>query len=468
MNPFINPITSFSVLKDYLNDYKRLKKYSPEKMEEYRDKQFRKIVKYAYNVPLYHDKYKKAGIRPDDIKKIDDIKKLPFISKKDLIDNFPDNVLPINSKITKKHIVCTGGTTGKPVSIFTDFYTMIKASGAVLCEYDMFNLNWRKSKIAGIGNITSYRIGQVIDKQVISPLKTIFSMNNILSMDVNLPITKIMEKLDKFKPEVVQSYPTIHQHLAFLKRKGHGKNLNPRILLSSGSVLDNYTRSYVEDAFGCKLLNYYSSVESGAHIAIECYEGNWHIHSDFFHIEAINEKMKLVKPGEKGHLVITRLFGKGTPIIRYTGMDDWVKLAPPEKCNCGLCTPTLRDGVEGRMNANIVLPNGKIFPAGAFCFIEAVLHKFKTFKVKQYQVVQNRSDDIEILLVIDEDLRNVGAPIEEIVEDIKQIYQEKAGLEVEINVREVSEIKHPKDARKPAPIVISHVKVEEGYKIFEK
>ena len=98
MNPFLNPIISFPILKDYLSDRKRLKKYSPEKMEKYRNKQFKKIIKYAYTVPLYHKKYKEAGINPQDVKKIDDITKLPFISKKDLIDNFPYNILPVNSK----------------------------------------------------------------------------------------------------------------------------------------------------------------------------------------------------------------------------------------------------------------------------------------------------------------------------------------------------------------------------------
>jgi len=149
-------------------------------------------------------------------------------------------------------------------------------------------------------------------------------------------------------------------------------------------------------------------------------------------------------------------------------MDDWVKLLPYKKCSCGLSTPVIEGGVEGRKRANIILPSGKVFPPGAFCFITPVLHKLKTFKVKQYQIIQKKIDEIEILLVIDEDLRDVGPPVDKIVKNIKEIYLKKVGFGVSINVKEVKEIKHPKDASKPPPIVISHVTQEEGYNVLNK
>ncbi|MFO8077237.1 MAG: hypothetical protein R6U21_01145, partial [Thermoplasmatota archaeon] len=220
---------------------------------------------------------------------------------------------------------------------------------------------------------------------------------------------------------------------------------------------------YVEDAFQCRLLNIYPSVEAGADIAFECKKGTWHVHDDFFHLEAIDDNNNLVSEGKRGHIVITRLWGRGTPIIRYTGMDDWVKLKNEVNCSCGLTTTVIDGGVEGRKRANIILPNGKVFPPGAFCFITPVLNKLNTFKVKQYQIIQQKKDEIEILLVIDESLRHVGPPVDQIREGIKKIYQEKAGPEVIITIKEVDEIVHPKDRSKPPPIVISNVSPDEGY-----
>jgi phenylacetate-coenzyme A ligase PaaK-like adenylate-forming protein len=73
-NPFLNPVFTMKALKSYLLDINRLWKISPKKLKRFQDKNFRKAVKYAYTVPLYHDKYKEANIHPNDIRGIDDLK----------------------------------------------------------------------------------------------------------------------------------------------------------------------------------------------------------------------------------------------------------------------------------------------------------------------------------------------------------------------------------------------------------
>ena len=96
MNPFLNPITGFPFLKHFIFDPKRLEKKNPQQIARYRDKAFRKLLKYAYTVPLYYKKYREAGIHLSDIKGIKDIIKLPYITKKDLVENFPDGIIPSN------------------------------------------------------------------------------------------------------------------------------------------------------------------------------------------------------------------------------------------------------------------------------------------------------------------------------------------------------------------------------------
>ena len=72
MNPFINPITGLPFLKSYLSDPKRLHRHTFEEICKYRDRVLRKAVRYAYSVPVYHNKYKKSGVKPEDIKTIND------------------------------------------------------------------------------------------------------------------------------------------------------------------------------------------------------------------------------------------------------------------------------------------------------------------------------------------------------------------------------------------------------------
>jgi phenylacetate-CoA ligase len=467
MNPLLNPFVSIPLIRSVFFAPRKIYKFDKFTMEKYRDRLFKSILKYAFSVPIYHEKYKKSGIYFDDIKGIKDIEKLPFITKKELVDGFPDKIIPMNYDRKKGFVICTGGTTGKPVSIYTDFLTMSTAAGITIRELKYFNLHWRKSKFVHIGNFNQYRIDKIAQENVDRHIKVFFKMQNRLNIDVNLPMIDMINELNKFKPQVIMSYPSIFQHLAFLKRKGYGEDIKPKLLWTGGAILDDYTKDYVEDAFGCKIKNIYPSVEAGADIAFECRNGNWHINYDFFNIEAIDENGNVVSPCERGHVVLTRLWGKGTPIIRYTGMDDWVRIKPYEKCDCGLKTPMILNGVEGRKRANIVLPNGKIFPPGAFCFITPVLQKLRTFKVKQYQIVQKKINQIDILLVIDDDLRDVGPSFSEIAENIKEIYQKKVGKDVNISVKEVKEIKNMENKSKPPPIVISNVTMQEAYSILE-
>jgi phenylacetate-coenzyme A ligase PaaK-like adenylate-forming protein len=183
-------------------------------------------------------------------------------------------------------------------------------------------------------------------------------------------------------------------------------------------------------------------------------------------MEAINEEMKPVEKGKRGHIVVTRLYGKATPIVRYTGMDDWVAISEDDECACGLHTPVLKGGVEGRKSDSVVLPDGRVFPAASFASLYSILNELKTRKVKQFQIVQKKLDEIDILVIIDEDLRNVGPSLDVIFEKIKEIHQKKAGPGVQITVKEVQDI--PSQKGKPAPLVISHIRPEKGYKVIDE
>jgi phenylacetate-CoA ligase len=268
---------------------------------------------------------------------------------------------------------------------------------------------------------------------------------------------EILEKVDAFKPEIIISYPAIFKDLSLLKRKGLGKNINPKLLLSGGQLLDEFTKSYVEDTFGCKLLNMYGSCESGANIAFECPERGWHIHSDYFHLEAVDANMELVGPGERGRLVLTKLWGKGTPLIRYTGMQDWITLGNGKKCNCGLKSPILHRPLEGRTISNIVLPSGKVYTSTEFLFITSVLKDLKAYHVKRFQIIQNKIDEIEIHLVIDEDLRKKAVPFDEMAKRIKKVYKQKTGPDVKITVKEVRDEDDTLGSGKPIPLVLSYL-----------
>jgi phenylacetate-CoA ligase len=235
-------------------------------------------------------------------------------------------------------------------------------------------------------------------------------------------------------------------------RKGEGKNINPNVLNVGGYILDKYTKNYVEDAFNCKMYNVYGSAESGGDIAFECMHGNLHINYDYYHVETIDQDMKICNEGEQGQIVLTRLFGKATPFVRYTGLNDWITLENNHTCECGLTTPIIKYGIEGRANTSVILPDGRVFPSAAFDHVSTVLNDLNTHKIRQFQIIQKKIDVIIINLVVDDKIRKEKPTIEEIKKEIKNNYKKLLGQDIEIIIKEVDEIKSMPN--KPSPLVI--------------
>lgn len=468
MNPFLNPLSVFPLVKNYVFDTQRLRAQPPEKIDKYRDKVLRRTLRYANSVPLYHDTYQAAGLPIQHVISINDITTLPYISKHALVEHFPNDLLPRGYNKKNTQVVSTSGSTGRPVSVFTDFSVFSGGIGASLRIFDTLGLSWRTARFADIGNLNPQMVDEVLEKYVYNSTSFLNNKKNRLALNAFLPIQEILHQLDQFKPDLILSYPATFFQLAYYKRKGYGKHIAPKALLVSGSVLEPYTRRYIEEAFGCRMHNSYGSVETSAQapIAIECSEGTWHVNYDLFHVEAIDEQMEPVENGMRGHIVVTRLFGKATPIVRYTGLDDWVVLSDDEECSCGLRTPVLKGGVEGRRSDSVVLPDGRMFPAASFASFSSVLQELKTRKIRQFQIIQKKLHEIDILIVIDEDLRTVGPSVDVLLEKIREEHQKKAGPYVQITIREVQEIPSQKD--KPAPIVISHIRPDTGFMIIDE
>ena len=443
------------LLKNYLFDLKRLEG-NGEKIEKYREKQFRKILKVAMKTPLYREKYR--GIDVDKIT-LKNIHELPILTKADIRKHFPDGIVPEGFDKRRAYVVSTSGSTGQPTSIYTDFYTIVKALMGFIREIREYNINWRKDKMTIIADLTPGSAEEAYLNQTAIPnLKPFFSMNNMQLLHVGENVEKMIEKIDAFKPKFIGGYPGVLRALAVLKRKGYGKNIEPEYIASSGAVLDDYTRKYIEEAFNTKVFDVYGSTEGGP-IAFECKRGNYHIHYDMVHLEFLDENGNNVKHGEPGRIIVTKLYGDATPIIRYDGLNDFV-IPLEKKCGCGINSPLI-EKIGGRRADSIVLPSGRIIPPSSITGIPAkVMEKLGTKKIIQFQIVQKSEREVDILVVVDEDLRNVGPEMGEIFKEMKKKFEERFNGEIKVDIREVEEIEKPENLDTPPPVVTSMVRVE--------
>ncbi|MCX6667825.1 MAG: hypothetical protein NTV74_06300 [Euryarchaeota archaeon] len=428
-------------------------------MKRYQVKSLKKMVKYANNVKLYQDKFKETNIHPEDIKEIEDVRKLPFITKQDLRKYGNTGTIPDDFNMEKAFKVDTSGVTGKPISIYRDLNAIAAELIMSTRMIKAYNLDVFKTRLTNIGDFSipnSYD-EECIVNGVYNRLGFLASSNSTQSLYAGEDIKEIMKKLESFNPELIIAYPGTLIGLMTLRQKGYGNGLKPTYIVSGGGVLDPYMKRQIENAFDTRLLNLYGATEGGM-VAFECLCGSYHVQSDYVHLGAVNEKGEDVTFGEHGHAVVTRLYGGGTPIIRYTGMNDYITLLD-EECECGMHTQTLKN-VEGRSIDSIVLPDGRIFPPATFTLIPSdVTQDYGVDKIQQFQIIQYRKDYIEILIVTNEELRDVGPSIEEIMNEIKKRYQKVVGKDVHIEIKEVKKVK--KDERRsptsPTSIVLSYV-----------
>jgi phenylacetate-CoA ligase len=204
--------------------------------------------------------------------------------------------------------------------------------------------------------------------------------------------------------------------------------------------------------FGGRIIDNFGSSEGGA-IAFQCPEGNYHFNSDLVHIEVIDEEGCPVGMNVEGRLALTRLYGKGTPIIRYTGMNDILALTE-EHCTCGLNLPLIEKIIGRRLNP-IVLANGR--NVSGFSFIQIpyeVMKSLGTDKIKQFQILQKKHGEIEVLIVVDELLRDIGPSLDILFQALLKAFHREAAGGLEISVRETKEIPKRR-AREYPPLIKS-------------
>jgi phenylacetate-CoA ligase len=452
----VSPLLLTKIAKSYLLDVDRAWN-SLDKIKKYQDIRIRQLAKYAYTVPIYNEIFKKAGVHPNDIRGIKDIEKLPMISKRDIRTKKPEDLLPPTKNINKYLVSTTSGSTGQPLTFYNEPFTIYHSLIGFIRILKAYNLSWRKNRIAALADLSPDSIESTFFTGFgMSSLKQFFSFKNIKVFDMSEKPEVLLKKLEEFNPDFLGGYPANLNILANLKRQNFAEDIQPELVVTTGAMLDECTRENLKKIFNSKLADMYGATECSP-IAFQCKNENYHVNDDYVYLEYIDYKENEDKYGDGGNLVITRLYGRGTPIIRYTGLSDFIK-SSDKKCSCGINTSII-DYIGGRKVDSIILPNGDLIPPFTLTGIpHKVMHMFNTEKLLRFQIVQEKVDQIDVLLVLDKKLRNVEPKNELIFEELKKQLQQKLGKSIKINIKEVEKIQIIRSrTAAESPVVISKV-----------
>jgi len=440
MNPFLNPVFLIRIFNAYLNHINRLQRFSNNEISRLQNKQLKKMIKKAFLVPMYKDLYSKAGIRVNDIQSIADLQKLPIITKEHFSKYQPNDLIPSNKNINQFVKVSTSGTTGKSLSIYVDMYEIIIGLFGYLRTIQDYGISWRKNRLSIIGDFASHTAETGYVKHGLMPnsiSKNAFK--TIQWLDTNDLPEKVIKQLNDFKPDFIGGYTGMLGHLAVLKSQGQGKDVQPKVIASTGALLDNNLKKFIESTFNTKVFEVYGATETGP-IAYQCHKaGIYHIMSDFLYLEFVDKNNRPVTSKEPGHMLVTKLYGGGTPIIRYDAINDIV--APlKEKHDCNVSGDLIYK-IYGRDKIRLFRSDGKIVLASSLTSIfSRLLYQLQTSKIREMKIVQKALEEIEISIVIDEKLRNIGPSVDDIYNVLQQGFKEKFGNTVTVICKEVEKV----------------------------
>ncbi|MBD5115517.1 MAG: phenylacetate--CoA ligase [Ruminococcaceae bacterium] len=358
---------------------------SREKILEIQNEKIVKQVRHVYeNVKYYRDLMDKKGVTPDDIKSVDDIKKLPFLSKDDLREAYPYGLLGTDLKNCVR-IQSTSGTTGRRV---VAFYTQadidmweeccaraIVAAGGT--NEDVCHVCYGYGLFTGGPGLNggSHKVGCLT-----LPMSSGNTERQIqFMMDLGSTILCCTPSYAAY----------IGETLAEMGYKPEDNKLKAGIF--GAEPWTEEMRRSIEKSLGIKAYDIYGLTEtSGPGVSFECSEQTgMHINEDHFYAEIIDPDTGETLPeGEKGELVFTSLDKEAFPLLRYRTRD--ICVLTRNKCSCGR-THVKMSKPMGRSDDMMIIRGVNVFPSQ----IEAVL--LKTGYTPNYQIIVDRVNNTDTL-----------------------------------------------------------------------
>jgi len=366
--------------------YERLQRSDLETLQLQR---LRKVVKRVYErVPYYRNKMIEAGVKPQDIKTLKDLKRLPFTTKEDLRKNYPFGLFAVPfDEVVRIH--ASSGTTGKPTVVgYTrkDIETWAEVMARTLSCGDV-----RKGDIVhnayGYGLFTG-GLGAHYGAEKIGAAVIPISGGNTKR--------QIMVMQD-FGSTVLLCTPSYALNIAdVMKEMGvEPSSLRLRVGLFGAEPWSERMREEIEKKLNITALDIYGLSEIiGPGVASECIEAKkgLHIFEDHFLPEIIDPETGEVLPyGEMGELVFTTLTKEAIPVIRYRTRD--LTRLIPDRCICGR-TFVRMERVTGRSDDMLIIRGVNVFPSQ----IEHVLMSIEGVE-PHYQIIVDREGALDVMEV---------------------------------------------------------------------
>ena len=415
----------FDIFKNYNNQksiYKFLKKaqyWNEKELLDYQLKLLSDLLNHSYkNVSYYRKIFELNKIKPNDIKSIEDLQKIPFLTRETIIKN-KENLKAKNYPNHKFELKTTGGTTGNPLSIYIEKGKWLAnhiAYNRIYMDRAGYNRKNKTISILGINRESRYH-----------PL---FRTLELSSFYITEKPNKYIEKINDFKPKYIISYPSAITFLSkYILEKNIKKIVNIKGIFCHGEPLYEWEIEYIQTAFNCKVFDIYGHGEKSV-LAATCEKShNYHVFTEYCIVELIDNKGKIIsKEGELGEIVATGLYSHIFPFIRYRTGD--LGIYSKEKCECGRKYPIIKS-IIGRINEYLISKNGELIHLNN---INQFIAK-NSFNIKKWQFIQEKKGILILSIITDDKFSK------EDKEKLEKIFNQKYKENFNLKIRIVDKIK---------------------------
>jgi phenylacetate-CoA ligase len=374
----------------YLKLLNKSQWWSCSDLEQFQLKRLKLLLNHAdKNVPYYHKIFKKLNFKPDDITNVNELERLPILTKEIIRDNFEDFYARNYSK-ENRISSATGGSTGTPMKFFIDKKWAACNVAAALRAW-----SWAGHEL---GEKMAYLWSAPQDLK--DQNKFINKIHNYTLRIIKLNAFDLTpEKMDDyikilktFKPKRINSYASAIFTLSLYLEKRGIEDIKPEAILTTSDMLFDYKRKTIERVFSCEVFDYYS----GRDISLQAAECSEHAG---YHLSIENAVVEFIKgnehvtSGETGKIIITDLCNYAMPFIRYEIGD--LGVPSDENCPCGRKLPIMKS-LKGRILDTIITPEGKMLDG---MFWIAIFPDYQIKGIEEFQIIQKRIDKLLIKIV---------------------------------------------------------------------
>ena len=349
--------------------------YSQEQLKALQFKHLKEIVAHSWrNIPGYKKLWEKGNFHPDQLKSLEDIKRIPFVTKEMLRDNLEEFSY---NRLSGIHKITTGGSTGIPFAFYQQ-----RRNGII--ELAFMHELWSRF----YPEINYHIDATILRGKKISKPAEYDPLNGLILSSFDLTpenVKQYVTAIEKYKTPILRAYPSsLHVFTSLVKSLGLKINHQFKVIMLGSETLYDFQKNQIKEVFNAPIVNWYGHGEKTVLAGYCEHNDRYHAFPLYGVTEIIDSNDNEVHQGEIGEIVGTSFWNYATPFIRYRSK-DYAKKGAASCSHCGR-NHLIIEEIQGREHEFIVDKNKKLIALTGVSIICGTFNELLQFRFVQNEI----------------------------------------------------------------------------------